>query len=83
MDNKPILIYKQTYYKPVRRMLDENLVVEAYSDQSVRRYKINTVYQDVSQYVDGIPLLNIYGQWIYNSLTNQIKYENPEDQSEN
>ena len=69
------LVYQQTYFKPVRSMREYDLVVEAYLDQSVKRYKTNTVFADLSEYVDRIPLLNVYGQWIYNSLM-----QNPEEE---
>jgi len=78
MKNKP-KIYKQVYYKPVRRLIEEELNVEVYIDQSVKRYKTNTIFPDYAQCIDGIPLLNVYGQWIYNSLT-QIKEENNEEE---
>lgn len=62
-------IYRQTYYKPVRVMKEYDLVVEAYRDQSVKRYHENTIFPKTETLVDGVALLNVYGQWIYNSLT--------------
>lgn len=81
MNNKPKLIYHQEYTKPVRSMMEYTLNIDVYSDQSVQRYLTNTIFQDPSFYIDGMPLLNVYGQWIYNSLT-QVKDDLPEEEEE-
>lgn len=70
MKNNPQMIYQKTYFKPVRKMREYNLVVEAYLDRSVKRYHEDTILPKTEDLVDGVALLNVYGQWIYNSLVN-------------
>ena len=65
------LIYQDDFIKPVRTLTEEHSVVEAYDDGTFKRYTISTIFPDASELVDGIPLLNVYGQYIYNLINNK------------
>lgn len=78
MENHQI-IYSTTFFKPVRRMLEYAENVNVYDDMRVERIHSYSIFPNQDFMVDGIPLLNVYGQ----KIANDLYAEKMEHQEEN
>lgn len=72
------LIYIESFMKPVRRMLEFTAETFVTPDGEVLQRRPYSIYPPMEEFVDGIPLLNVYGQKIYNDFM-ENKYCQRED----
>lgn len=73
------LIYIESFMKPVRRMLEFTAETFMTTDGEVLQSRPYSIYPPMEEFVDNIPLLNVYGQKIYNDFMENKFHQREEE----